>query len=89
MDLAQGSLVCLAMIKDGLEGIHFTYVRYIYIVHVCAMDACVYVCVPQSIGGSWKAIIGVSVSSRYTQIISLGRKYLWQLSHLADPEEIL
>lgn len=44
MDLTQGSLVCLAMIKDGLEGIHFTYVRYIYCACVCNGCLCVCLC---------------------------------------------
>lgn len=88
MDLAQGSVVCLAMIKDGLEGINFTYVRFMD--HACVCNGCPCVCVCTTVyTGNWKAIIGVSVSSRYTQIIRLGRKYLWQLSHLANPEEIL
>lgn len=85
MYLAQGSLVCLAIIKDGLEGIHFTYVRYMYCACVCNGCLCVCLCTTVYRG----KLEGNNRSSGYTQIIRLGRKYLWQLSHLADPEEIL
>lgn len=56
VDLARESIVCSAMVKNGVEGMLF----YLY---VCEVHACVHMRVPQSTCGDWKATYG-SLGSR-------------------------
>lgn len=86
-----GSRICSVFSNDeGWTRGHSFYLCKIYVLCMCMQWMHVWICVYHSLQGeTGRQLIGVSVSSRYTQLIRLGRKYLWQLSRLADPEEIL
>lgn len=90
IDLTHRSSVYLTMTKGWSKG-HLFDLFKIYLLCICGQ--CMRVGMPVCHGPhvmTGKQLMGDSMGSRdQMQVIRLGRKYLCQLSHLADPEKVL